>query len=144
MSRRIVLMTLLLVLVVVLAACGSDDGGDSAREAVAPTTFETIDVQTAHNQIGENDQAVFVDVRNPDETAGGYPAGAILIPLPEFAQRAPQELTDKNAAIYVICNSGNRSAVASQTLIDLGYTHVYNVDGGIQAWRAASLPESRP
>ncbi|MCZ7538689.1 MAG: rhodanese-like domain-containing protein [Anaerolineae bacterium] len=40
----------------------------------------------------------------------------------------------------MICNSGNRSRVAAEALIRLGYSQVYNVDGGIQAWRKAGLP----
>jgi rhodanese-related sulfurtransferase len=83
---------------------------------------------------------VIVDVRNPEEWATtGVPPGAALIPLPQFEQRASQELP-KDKPIYVICNSGNRSRTASESLIKDGYKTVYNIDGGIQAWLRAGLP----
>jgi rhodanese-related sulfurtransferase len=40
----------------------------------------------------------------------------------------------------VICRSGNRSRTGSDILVGLGYTQVYNVDGGITAWLDAGLP----
>ncbi len=69
----------------------------------------------------------------------GRPPGAVLIPLGEVEARAPAELA-ADKPVYVICNSGNRSRTASDTLIRLGFTEVYNVDGGIQAWLKAGLP----
>ncbi len=57
----------------------------------------------------------------------------------EVETRAPVELAAERA-VYVICNSGNRSRTASDTLIRLGFTEVYNVDGGIQARLKAGLP----
>jgi rhodanese-related sulfurtransferase len=140
MSKRSLLLVVIIGLALVLAACGGDKDKDDS-----PASFTTVTVQEAFDQLGDNDTAVIVDVRNPDEWAAtGIPPGAALIPLPEFEQRAPNELP-KDADIYVICNSGNRSRPASQQLIDLGYTSVYNIDGGIQAWMSANLPtESYP
>jgi rhodanese-related sulfurtransferase len=129
MSRRS-LLWLIVLLALVIAACGGSD----------KTTYTTLSPQKAYDQLSKSTDAVIVDVRNPDEwTTTGIPAGAALIPLPQFEQRAPQELP-KDKPIYVICNSGNRSTVASAILIKDGYKKVYNIDGGIQAWLRAGLP----
>jgi rhodanese-related sulfurtransferase len=129
MSRRSFLW-LIVVLALVTAACGGSD----------KTNYTTLSPQKAYDQLSKSTDAVIVDVRNPDEWATtGIPAGAALIPLPQFEQRAPQELP-KDKPIYVICNSGNRSTVASAILIKDGYKKVYNIDGGIQAWLRAGLP----
>jgi rhodanese-related sulfurtransferase len=129
MSRRSFLW-LIVVLALVTAACGGSD----------KTNYTTLSPQKAYDQLSKSTDAVIVDVRNPDEWATtGIPAGAALIPLPQFEQRAPQELP-KDKPIYVICNSGNRSTVASAVLIKDGYKKVYNIDGGIQAWLRAGLP----
>jgi rhodanese-related sulfurtransferase len=111
MSRRS-LLWLIVLLALVIAACGGSD----------KTTYTTLSPQKAY-----------------EWATTGIPAGAALIPLPQFEQRAPQELP-KDKPIYVICNSGNRSTVASAILIKDGYKKVYNIDGGIQAWLRAGLP----
>ncbi len=141
------------VLLLVSTACGSSDqgsatttveSGPATSAAVSTTatepTYTTVDVQTAYEQLSANEEAQLVDVREPAEwESTGVPQGALLIPLGEIEQRAPAELA-KERPVYVICRSGNRSRTASQTLIGLGYTEVYNVDGGIQAWISAGLP----
>jgi phage shock protein E len=140
MIKRIIALVILLALVLTAAACGDSNDKKQSENSSQPATFETLTVQTAYDQLSKNGAAIIVDVRNPEEWAAtGIPVGAKLIPLPEFGARAPNELP-KDQDIYVICNSGNRSRVASQQLIDLGYTHVYNIDGGIQAWLSAQLP----
>jgi rhodanese-related sulfurtransferase len=40
----------------------------------------------------------------------------------------------------VYCQSGHRSNIAAETLTDLGYHHVYNVTGSMNAWLAAGFP----
>ncbi len=132
-KRYGVLIALLIVVALFAAACGSDDNKKTS-------TFTTLDVQTAYTRFSQSDNAIIVDVRNPDEWAAtGIPVGAALIPLPQFDQRAPNELP-KDKEIFVICNSGNRSVIAAGSLIRLGYPHVINIDGGIQAWLRANLP----
>lgn len=74
--------------------------------------------------------AVFLDVRNPDETAQGIVTGAILIPLPEIQKRFAELPKDKQILVY--CRSGRRSAAAAGFLVDQGY-NVVNVKGGFLA-----------
>jgi rhodanese-related sulfurtransferase len=134
-SRRIWLNLVLVLVLLAVAACGDSD--DDKEEG--PATFTTISVQQAYDDYTGHDNTVMVDVRNADEWATtGVPPGAELTPLDQLT-RGSVELP-KDAEIYVICNSGNRSQVASQYLIDLGYRKVFNVDGGFQAWLRAGLP----
>jgi rhodanese-related sulfurtransferase len=103
-------------------------------------TYATVDVRAAYEQLSVSVDAQVVDVREPAEwTSTGVLRHALLIPLSEVERRAPAELA-KARPVYVICNSGNRSRVASDTLIRLGFTRVYNIAGGIQAWLRAGLP----
>ena len=81
-----------------------------------------------------------MDVREPSEWAEtGVPEGAVLIPLGELEARGPAEL-QADQPVYVICRSGNRSQTGSDILVGLGFSEVYNVDGGITAWLDAGLP----
>jgi rhodanese-related sulfurtransferase len=80
---------------------------------------------------------VVVDVREPDEFAGGHVPAAVNIPLGDIRERFGELDTVK--AVYVICQSGRRSALACNTLASLGI-RVVNVTGGTSAWTAANLP----
>jgi rhodanese-related sulfurtransferase len=61
----------------------------------------------------------------------------LYIPYTDLAARASQLPSNKSARIVVYCRSGNESAIAAQTLIDLGYTTTDNLDGGMNAWTAS-------
>jgi rhodanese-related sulfurtransferase len=77
-----------------------------------------------------------VDVREPGEWQAGHIAGARLIPLGEFADRAG-ELPPGPLAI--VCRSGSRSAMAADWLHRSG-VDASNMTGGMKAWLAAGLP----
>lgn len=84
---------------------------------------------------------LLIDVRSPQEHAGGMIPGTDL--NIEFTQIKSQhrELGAKlDDHIVVYCQSGRRSNIAAETLADLGYTHVYNVQGSMNAWIEAGFP----
>lgn len=76
---------------------------------------------------------VILDVRTQEEFDAGHIPGAILIPNTEIADRAEQELPNKDQLLLVYCRSGNRSKQASQILVELGYTNIREF-GGINDW----------
>lgn len=61
----------------------------------------------------------------------------LYIPYADLTAKAAELPTDKAAPIVVYCRSGNESAIAAQTLLDLGYTNIENLDGGMTAWTAS-------
>ncbi len=77
----------------------------------------------------------FLNVKTP--YIGEIEGTDLYIPYTDLAGRAAELPTDKKAKIVVYCRSGNESAIASQTLLDLGYTNILNLDGGMNAWTAA-------
>lgn len=82
--------------------------------------------------------AQLIDVREPDEFPDTHAAGAVNLPLSNFAVLAQQ--IDTTEPVYVICRSGGRSVEASQYLEEIFGADVYNVLGGTQAWVNAGLP----
>lgn len=81
--------------------------------------------------------AAIVDVRGRTEWDAGHVRGAIHIPLGDLRER----LAELPATpVFVHCQSGVRSAVATSLLHRLGRTDAINVRGGFAAWRAAGLP----
>lgn len=81
-----------------------------------------------------------IDVREPDEFVGelGHVAGAELVPLATVGQAAAGWPRDQT--LVMICRSGGRSARAARELVGLGFTTVMNLQGGMLAWNAVSLP----
>jgi rhodanese-related sulfurtransferase len=80
--------------------------------------------------------ATVLDVRNPDEYEAGHVPGAVLIPLPELAERVDEVPT--GAPLYVICAMGGRSQKAAEHLA-AGGRDVANVAGGTTAWIEAGF-----
>lgn len=64
----------------------------------------------------------------------------LYIPYDQVGQRAAELPADKTARIVVYCRTGHESAIAAQTLLDLGYTNIENLDGGMTAWTASGRP----
>lgn len=83
------------------------------------------------------DGATVIDVREPYEYIGGHAPVAVNVPLSEFVDRVGEVPRDET--VYIICESGGRSAQATQWLEDHGYRAV-NVLGGTSAWRSSGLP----
>ncbi len=74
----------------------------------------------------------WIDVRTLDEFNSGHIAGAAHIPYEEIALRIGEVTTDKNAVIHLYCRSGNRSGIAQQTLLAMGFSNAVN-EGGYEA-----------
>ncbi len=82
-----------------------------------------------------------VDVRSPEEHASGVIPGTDLnIEYRDMKVRHREIGARPNDHIVVYCQSGTRSNIAAETLADLGYAHVYNVQGSMDAWIAAGYP----
>lgn len=70
---------------------------------------------------------VVIDVREPEEYAGGHVEGAINIPPPELMSGTDKlDNIAKDAAIIVYCLSGSRSNVSKNMLENMGYTNITN------------------
>jgi len=88
---------------------------------------------------------VLVDVRSPEEHVSGFIPGTDLnIDFREIKSRHRDIGAQPNDHIVVYCQSGHRSNIAAETLADLGYTHVYNVQGSMNAWTEAGFPVEQP
>ncbi|MBP6391494.1 MAG: rhodanese-like domain-containing protein [Flavobacteriales bacterium] len=122
-----------------LLSLGSSGG--QAQPAVAPV--ECTVAQFATNLKEKPGQ--LVDVRTPAEQEEGIIAGATMIDFNAggFKEAAAQQL-DKSKPVYVYCAAGGRSARASKQLVELGFTQVYDLVGGMEAWREADQPVVLP
>ncbi len=111
--------------------------------------LETLSAPSAVKFHGDPD-TVFVEVRGLGEVAAsGTIKGAVVAPLPEFANHARADgsgklpAADEGKRIILVCASGARSGAAGQQLIRMGYDNVANLSGGIGAWARAGGPMQR-
>lgn len=91
--------------------------------------------------ISNTDSVQLLDVRTPGEYAGGHIKGALLADWnnkEEFERRVG--FVDKNKPVYIYCLAGGRSAAAAKKLRADGFTKVFELDGGTNAWKAANKP----
>ncbi len=81
-----------------------------------------------------------LDVRTPSEFAAGHITGAVNLDVEsaEFPQLVATLDPAKNYAVY--CRSGNRSKVAMTAMNQAGFTHLFDLAGGIGAWQSAGGP----
>ncbi len=104
--------------------------------------YQVITPLKAVMMINEEDAAV-VDVREPHEWKGGHIPGAFLVSLGELEEKIPKLIADKDRPLIVTCQIGTRSPAACRKLNHLGYTRVYLLRGGMQAWENENLPLSK-
>ncbi len=99
--------------------------------------YGRISPQSASERINAGDLKV-VDVREPWEYARDHIPAAQLTPLGQIIARPQEALTADN--VLFVCEVGQRSAVAAELAAATGKMHVFNLEGGMQAWRNAGLP----
>lgn len=97
------------------------------------SSIKKIKYEEAANNLKNDKNIMLIDVRENYEFQSGHIKGAKNISLSVVEKTIGTIAKDKNATIYVYCQSGARSARACQILTTKGYTNVYNL-GGIMGW----------
>lgn len=102
-----------------------------------------ISAQEVRERLEDGAELLLLDVREPAECRAGVLPGAIMIPLGELDARS--EELDAAGVWIVYCRSGARSSAAQARLLKQhGFASVLNLQGGIEAWRAAKGPLVSP
>lgn len=101
----------------------------AARARITETPADSVDgLAAAGTRV--------IDVREAAEHATNQVAGALNLPLDTLAERVAAAIPDKSTPIITYCNGGNRGALGADTLVNLGYTNVKSIAGGLRAYLA--------
>lgn len=140
-NRTISITGLLTLLVLVLAACG---GSASPVSVAAPNQglpylsmnlAGYMDLSVEHlDQSMASKSFTLVNVHVPDQ--GSLPNTDLSIPFDQITDNL-DKLPAKDAPIVLYCRSGSMSTQAATALVAAGYTQIYELDGGFNAWQAA-------
>ena len=123
-----------LLMIVLLSGCISD-----------ATMWERVGVSEFEDGILDNPDGFLLDVRTQAEwEQDGHLENATLIPHTELESRETELPSDKEELILLYCRSGNRSQDAAQTLLDMGFTNLMELETGINGWKNAGLPVVYP
>ena len=140
---RSILVAVATACVLALVACGGgstttnvSDGAGGIRVGVGDGAYFNITPQTLKSWLGAKD---FLLVNVFASYMGEIESTDKFIPLNQIEGRLG-ELPQRDAKIVVYCRSGATSAQAARKLVQLGYTNVWNLAGGMIAWQQAGYP----
>jgi rhodanese-related sulfurtransferase len=122
-------------------------GAPKPTETTAVTpAVPTINIQDAFKLIQNNQgnaDFIIIDVRTADEFNNGHLASAINIDYYSSDFKPAVDKMDRSKTYLVYCRTGIRGEAATQIMVDLGFTRVQNLAGGIVEWVNAGYPTTK-
>ena len=109
----------------------------SCKKKEEKSDVQLVTVEETKAVMDSGEDIYLLDVRTPEEFEEEHLFQAINIPVTDDDFKDRLEGLDKNKPVYIYCKSGNRSARAGKILSEMGFEHVYDVEGGITKWREA-------
>ena len=144
MNLKILFLLLILAAVTACSSGGTseevnlDTSNQPGREvAVEGGTYRDISVSELQTMM-DNKDFTLVNVHIPFE--GDIPETDISFPFDQVEGNLDKLPEDKDAKIVLYCRSDRMSNIAAEELVGLGYTNIWNLDGGFNAWKDAGLP----
>ncbi|WP_214084183.1 rhodanese-like domain-containing protein [Methanoculleus sp.] len=124
-----------IIAAVLIGGClgGGPEPGDPNIRVVSPAEASAL-----IEERGDDPSFVVIDARRPDEFAGGHIPGAINIDSADFSEHL--DSLDPDGTYVVYCLRGGRSAGVCELMREAGFREVYDIEGGMSAWKAAGLP----
>ena len=103
---------------------------------IPPDGLTVLPAQDFNTAIAKGD-VVLIDVHTPEQAH--IKGTDHLIPHKKLAEHMEEFPSDKSTPIYLYCKTGHMVNVAARTLLSQGYTNVYNLEGGTEAWKEAGF-----
>ena len=96
----------------------------------------------------ENSEVILLDIRELEEFEGAHIENSIHVPRGileqacewNYAETIPELVNARDKPVLVICRSGNRSVLAGQTMMALGYKNITSLKTGVKGWNDSDFP----
>ncbi|MCL4507605.1 MAG: rhodanese-like domain-containing protein [Chloroflexi bacterium] len=137
--KKLLPVSLLLAVVALVSACAAAPTSQRTTAPIAGTrgTVTRISAEQVDEMLAGPKDFTLVNVHTPYE--GELPKTDLAIPYDQIDAHLGQ-LPGKDARIVLYCRSGRMSDIAARRLVELGYTHIYDLTGGMLAWEASGRP----
>jgi len=131
MKKHILIFILLVSLLI--AGCQSKS---VTGETITLTngSYQSVTAEQLNSMLKDK-SFVLINVHIP--FAGNIAGTDLSIPYDQIGNDLSQLPSDKNAEIVLYCRSGHMSRIAAEKLVSLGYTNIWNLDGGMAGWEQA-------
>lgn len=103
-------------------------------------SVSSITAEEVKRALENKADVIVIDVRTREEYSEGHINGSILLPVDTVHKKIVSIIPDKNKIVYVHCRSGTRSKRAVKIMEKMGYTNIFNMQGGFLAWEQLGLP----
>ena len=118
--------------------------GYQAIVSDAKTRIKEIDADQLKKLQSSGDKFTLIDVREDSEWSAGHAAGALHIGKGVIERDIESKVAQKDTKLVLYCSGGNRSALAADSLMKMGYSNVFSLAGGLTAYKSAGLPLDKP
>ena len=108
---------------------------EQAKQGIMEQTVAEVKAR-----LDRGEQCHFIDVREDGEFAEDHARGARHLGKGIIERDIETVIPDKEDPIVLYCGGGYRSVLAAAALLQMGYSHVVSMAGGIKAWREAGYP----
>ncbi len=103
-------------------------------------SVNTIEVSVFEENLKTTENPQLIDVRTPEEFAEAHLENAKNVNWNGSDFEVTASKYDKTKPVFVYCKLGGRSAKAADKLAEMGFTNIYNLDGGITKWNESNFP----
>jgi len=110
---------------------------NDAVNAQEGTIAKNIAAEPFNKLIKSKQDALILDVRRRTEFADGHIENSKNIDFYDAEFKTDLAKLDKNKPVLVYCRSGRRSGIAMETMREMGFKEIYNLQGGILGWQEA-------
>ncbi len=136
--RKVIFVLVLMIILSLLIACGAQESADNASAVVdLVEQSQTVPVESGGSYTDVSAEGLALMLENKDfplinvhvPYAGEIEGTDEFIPFDQMEQNMNRLPADKDAKVVIYCRSGGMSGVSARTLVGLGYTDVWNLDG---------------